>query len=456
MADRSSDVPELRGESGRELHYTISPHFSSTIHLRVEPTSVWSVGLEEDREHRLTLIADSTGRVTFQVSAIEARAKFARLLIDSEAQDSPARHSVELRFGDEATSDMPFPPRTDVVHWIDDSKLRRPLDVSELLSVSDEELSERRYPARPNPDEAPAAFETWRRAVSSPAIEVEPTVVERPDVTHGLFKAGLVGSPNWSGFQLRSSPLFQSFPGGKEAPYDWITGTWRVPSVDGHAPGNDGSTMWVGIDGFAPLTDLYQAGTEEDVSTGSSGPITLSLANYYAWTEFLPQQQLEQFIPNFGVLAGDEIFAVVWLGDPGSAPKLDGGFGFTYIHNFRTGEFTMSPTPRGNTNVSGTQAEWIMERPTRTDAYGTKYFPTLADYGRATMSGAYARMADSPFGSGYVNYQDRPNVQITMFASTVGGDILSTVRALDAQSMEFRWGDPRTSPLFQPVPYHLP
>jgi hypothetical protein len=148
--------------------------------------------------------------------------------------------------------------------------------------------------------------------------------------------------------------------------------------------------------------------------------------------------------------------ACVWIGDPGSAPKVDGAFGFTYIHNFRTGEFTLVQTDRGGTTVGGSEAEWIMERTQITPSGGTPFYPTLADYSTAVMSGAYARLADSQFGKGYLNYQGAPNRQLRMENSA--RDVLSVVRAIDAESMEFIWGDPRMlrGGVFQTVPYVKP
>jgi hypothetical protein len=441
----SHEIPDLQGETGRELHYTVPSEFSSAIHLRVQPLSVCRVGVEGDSERHLTLIADSQGIVQFHVNAVETALDFVRLAVESDAIGTVSRYAIDLRLGREPTKDMPSPPRPVSLSWTGEDRLRNPLSLGDMLSMPEERLLEQRYPIRPSPDEAPRAFEIWRRAVMAPAREVDSVLVERPGVTHGLAQAGPSSRPNWSGFELRASR--ETAPGGGGGPhYDWVTGTWRVPHVVGHIPGSDYSNMWVGIDGD-DTSDLWQAGTEQDVATSSLGNVTFTIASYYAWSEFIPQEQFEKAIPNFPVEPGDEIFACVWIGDEGSAPKLDGAFGFTYIQNFRTGDFALFPTPRGGTSVGGTEAEWIVERPLITPpGGGSPFLPPLADYGRAVMSGAYARLAGSPFGKGYLNYQGGMNLQLTMLA---GGAVLSTVRPLDEQSMEFRWGDPRTLPVSQ-------
>lgn len=48
--------------------------------------------------------------------------------------------------------------------------------------VSDKELVKRGYPIRPNPEQAPGAFNTWRRAVSIPTTVIDPRQVARQNV----------------------------------------------------------------------------------------------------------------------------------------------------------------------------------------------------------------------------------------------------------------------------------
>ena len=77
--------------------------------------------------------------------------------------------------------------------------------------------------------------------------------------------------------------------------------------------------------------------------------------------------------------------------------------------------------------MGGSEAEWIMERPTVNGSLAE-----LANYGSARMSNAYARRV----AGGYVGYQGSTNEQITMFNNT---DILSTVSAVDSTTMQFNW-----------------
>jgi Peptidase A4 family len=248
---------------------------------------------------------------------------------------------------------------------------------------------------------------------------VEPRTVSRPDITHaGRARVSNPpeSAPNWSGFELR----------GAAGTYDWVTGEWVVPSVTGESNSTTYSSFWIGLDGDG-TTDLVQAGTEQENVNFSFFGISWSFSTYYAWTQFLPQQQTEQQVTNFSVHPGDEIFCQVFVADAGQMPSLTGFFGQFVIMNQTTSTTTWSYTPRGTTNVGGSEAEWIMERPTVNGRLAD-----LADYGSARMSNAVARKV----AGGYVGYQGATNEQITMFN---GNDILSTVSAIDAVTMQFKW-----------------
>jgi hypothetical protein len=141
------------------------------------------------------------------------------------------------------------------------------------------------------------------------------------------------------------------------------------------------------------------------------------------------------------VAPGDEMVVVVWMGDQGSAtPNPTGGFGAFSLTNMTRGVSTAPIyTPVASTNVSGTEAVWIMERPTvsapASGIFGPSgYIPDLANYGSAVLSDAYAHRA----AIGYLRYLDVPTVQVSMVDSR-STDVLSTVTALDSTSMRFDW-----------------
>ena len=86
----------------------------------------------------------------------------------------------------------------------------------------------------------------------------------------------------------------------------------------------------------------------------------------------------------------------VFVANAGQMPSLTGVFGVSLIMNLTTSMYTYNYTPRGTTNVGGSEAEWIMERPTVNGSLGE-----LANYNSARMSNAYARQV----AGGYVGYQ---------------------------------------------------
>ena len=230
------------------------------------------------------------------------------------------------------------------------------LSDTDAVQMSEEELLSNGYPPRPNPEKTPHAYSVWRRAFSIPRELVEPVRVANPDIRHDLNKVSHApatgSSTNWSGFVLNT--------GG---PYCVVTGAWYVPSVYSRYERENNITTyscsWVGLDGWG-TTDLVQAGTEQD----SLDIHDLTFSNYYAWTEFLPQEPFEQIVQDFPVYPGDEMYVSVWMGDVKSRLDLAGTDGVFWLTNLTTSKHTILTSPRGSTVVSGSTAEWIVERPT--------------------------------------------------------------------------------------------
>ena len=217
---------------------------------------------------------------------------------------------------------------------------------------------------------------------------------------------------------------------GLSEPYDWVTGTWHVPFVTSEPNTRTYSALWVGLDGDG-TTDLVQAGTEQEATNINLGFIQFTLTNYYAWTEFLPQQPTEQVISNFTINPGDEIFTAVWIGNGDNEPSLASASATCFMMNLSTGGFASLSVPRSPLCVKGREAVWIMERPTVGGS-----LPDLANYGSAVMYNASARKVNSPRHQGYVPYLGARNKQETMVN---GADTLSTVTAIDSNSMRFDW-----------------
>jgi hypothetical protein len=217
-----------------------------------------------------------------------------------------------------------------------------------------------------------------------------------------------------------------------------LKGEWVVPSATAEIDNAAQYSLWVGLDGDG-TPDLVQAGTGCSAIRYPQGPgmvTEIDIATYFAWTQFLPQQPQSQIVSSFWVSPGDQMHVEVWIADAGSGPSLSGFFGVFLLMNLTTPQTTSIYTPVGTTRVIGTEAVWIMERPTILIPLIT-YLSDLANYGSATMSNAYARKANSPRGSGYVAYFSLPYFQFTM--SNFAGTTLSTVTPIDSSTMRFDW-----------------
>jgi hypothetical protein len=221
-------------------------------------------------------------------------------------------------------------------------------------------------------------------------------------------------SGNWSGFELRSTP----------GSFGWVSAQWTVPSVTAEAGlvTTTYSSTWVGLDGDA-TTDLVQAGSEQDVMRF----LWFTFSVFRAWTEFLPQQPTESVISNFNLSPGDRMFVEVYVGNAGGMPNHQGFFGQFVVINLTTGVGGWNYTPRGTTVVGGSEAEWIMERPTVNGSLAD-----LANYGAASTDFGWARKPNA----GFTTCCGSTSINITM---TNGGTTLSTASAPNDQTSNSTW-----------------
>src|ERR1700737_4950946 len=365
--DRSIQARKAPMEVASPRRYTVAPHVHTPVTIRTLPNAVCCVHAEADSEpkHSLKVYADGEGVVRFHIQPSSATHDIARLEVDCAASGRVVRYPLHLRVSLEPTTEMPSPPVEKPLARHHDGLVRPALSLDEAMRLTDEEALARGYPLSPNPDEVPKAFNAWLRCVSMPGYRIEPHLVSNPDVTHGKAKQhSNANFTNWSGFErLRSLKVSPIISGGVTLtePYDWVTGSWHVPFVTGEPGTKTYSALWVGLDGDG-TTDLVQAGTEQDATNINLGFIQFTLTNYYAWTEFLPQQPTEQVISNFTVNPGDEIFPEVWAGPGDSEPFLSGASGRFFIMNLSTGGFASLSTARAPATVSRREAAWIMER----------------------------------------------------------------------------------------------
>jgi len=381
-----------------------------------------------DNKHQKKLFANDDGIVRFQVRPSVESDKTARFEVDCAADGKVSIFPLELRPSSAPTADMPI-PSAEMAKPSPTISVRPALAETDALHLSSDELARRGYPIRPDEKQAPEAFATWLEAVTKPARQVSSRLVANPDVTHSPRKitGGFGTSSNWSGFEDRG-PAFT---------YDLVMGKWYVPRVYYETNHHDYSAFWIGLDGDG-TSDLWQAGTEQDINDITIFGIHFDFTSYYAWSEFLPPQATEQVIANLSVNPGDLMFSEVWVGNAGQGPSLSGLYAIALVENISRSEYTYIYTCRGlslfgtcfpfaQTGIPGYEAEWIMERPTVNGS-----LPDLADYKYAYMYDAYAYKTNNS----WVTYNGVANEQIFMYN---GSDLLSGVYPINNTTMLFYW-----------------
>jgi hypothetical protein len=424
------------------IRYTVMPGISSPIVLKTLPNAVCTLQREGESisDSSLKIYSDEDGIVSFYVSPDIESNDIAKVVLRCEVQEKVLYYPIELRSSFEPTNEMPSPSNEDPkpLQKKDNEYTRPALSEEEILNLSDEELLKRNYPPRPDSKESPEAFYNWRKIVSVPTNEVKPNVVTNHGVSHSLGQFH-DGARHWSGYVLRGE--FKKEKLYYRRQYKEVSGSWRVPVVGPDGSDNRSySSLWVGLGGWGGDRDLVQAGTAHNKIV-SDGTWSITFSSYYVWTEFLPKEPYEQIITNFRIHPGDEIHVYVYVGTPRAPPSITGSHCVFYIQNFTTHKSVTIETPKEGTDSAGKpvrfdtiggEAVWIMEAPLH---FG--FYADLANYGTATMFNAHTIPEDIPSKPfSWISYLSGASLQVTM---TNSPKVLSTVKAIDSQSMRFTW-----------------
>lgn len=271
------------------------------------------------------------------------------------------------------------------------------LTEAQAQSLTDDQLANLGYPERPDTLSAPDKYSKWVNHVSRPLTLLPTHLVSRSDIK---ASPAAYTSSNWSGLEAHSTT---------KRTYSAASGSWNVPAIvlassDG---ATDYSAFWIGLDGDG-TSDLVQAGTEQDAVDF----LGIVFSDYYAWSELLPNQPTEQEV--FGVDAGDEIQVEVWISTGSGAPNAAGKYGAFRIIDWTQSNESVFYVPLSGTYYNGTEAEWIMERPTVGGS-----LPELSAYLIATMADASALKVK---GTKWVPCGTAANRNISMYK---GKDLLS-------------------------------
>jgi hypothetical protein len=349
-----------------EQGFTITPNAETAIVLKTQPGASCDLRSSDANDSRsLRFYANGDGYLKIHANAREGIES--RVHLDCAAKGNGnvkvVSYPLHLIASSTPTADMPAPQSK--MPLPKGSTVRPALSEAQAQSMTDEELDKLGYPSRPDVMTSPDKYTRWVAQVSKP-MTVLPTYFVSTNVT---ATPASYTSNNWSGLEAHSTTTHQ---------YSAVTAVWDVPPVvlsssDG---ATDYSSLWVGLDGDG-TKDLVQAGTEQDAVDFFG----TTFAGYYAWSELLPNQPTENSV--FDVNAGDEMDVEVWIGTGSGAPNPNGSLGSFRIIDETQGEEARFDTALDGTKYNGTEAEWIMERPTVGGS-----LPELAAYLVANMSGA--------------------------------------------------------------------
>jgi hypothetical protein len=345
-----------------EQGFTIAPDVQNPIVLKTQAGASCDLHADGTSDTRsLRFYANGDGYLKIHANAREGIES--RLQLDCSANGNVVSYPLHLIASSTPIADMPAPQSK--MPLPKGSTVRPALSEAEAQSMTDEQLDKLGYPSRPDVLTSPDEYTKWLGRVSKP-MTMLPTRFVSTNVT---ATPASYTAPNWSGLEAHTKTTHQ---------YSAVTAVWDVPPIplvssDGAI---DYSAFWVGLDGDS-TSDLVQAGTEQN-AVEFFGTV---LASYYAWSELLPNQPTENFV--FDVDAGDEMNVEVWIGTGSGSPNPNGG-----LASFRIIDETQEIEARFDTSLdgtkyNGTEAEWIMERPTVSGS-----LPELAAYVVANMTDA--------------------------------------------------------------------
>jgi Peptidase A4 family len=425
------------------LRLTVAPRTSSRIAMKTLPKAICALHVAGDSDilRSFKLFSDDDGMIRFNVTPSEERDQVAAYAVDCTSDGLSRTFGLELRANSIPTSDMPA-PAADIRTPKAGDVIRPALTEADALQLSDEEVVRREYPVRPDPTKAPDAFAQWLQVVSKPARRLNPRQVAHPEASASTY----ISSGTWSGFDLKTVGS-----GSIQIPvstYDFVASGWAVPTVSLSKIEQNTTTkssFWIGLDGdndicpyYCPnsgnQSDLWQAGTEQDVTNYHWGPWGIfsdTFSTYNVWSQFPPAQSSEQVMAGFNVSPGDIMYAQVYVANAGGSPSLSGYYATAIVEDMTKGEYEWVYNPVGLNTILGYQAEWIMERTTNT---ATDSPADLADYGQAFMYNPYAMTT----GGAYASYNGANSDALYMYNSSTS-DMLSMPFVWDSNTIEYIW-----------------
>jgi hypothetical protein len=197
-------------------------------------------------------------------------------------------------------------------------------------------------------------------------------------------------SENWSGAVV--------LPPDEKTRFYTIGATWTVPNLMpppeaailpnpdalprklDYEPGSYYASIWVGIDGNSN-DQVLQVGTFQRVTVANDGSISATSKAFYQW-----YPDCQQVIDEVNVCPGDLVSCKVIASKETNSAEI-------YFSNLSRGvKKSCLVEPPANINVTGSSAEWIVERPSAPEDLEIQI---LANYGGHIFYGGGASSLDA-------------------------------------------------------------
>jgi len=386
--------------SNSSIHRTMRPAVDTLLSVQTTPKALCTLYPNQlnDTRHRLRLDADDQGvvRVHAQISTLSAQP--AQLSLDCTQEDGRSvTYPLEVQATQQASAQEAADQALSFAAPIGTLRPALPQDQQTQLTLTDRQLMDRGYPPRPDPEKYPSRYASWLKQVSRPMVQVNPRLVEHPEITRTpqLAASSSIGAPTLRSPSLPLPPPAVPTPPRLESTTfgvnssNWSGAVVTHPDVrfyqiqsDLYVPlvlippslGYGAAAEWIGLDNAGD--DLLQSGTDSQSFSYDIFGTTYSFTTYSVWIESLPAAPY--FLPNFPISPGDEISISIFLADQYGTTwfTTEGWRNITaadnkvwfMIDDLTRGESYWGYLPRPST-FTGSSVEYIVERPTVNGSY---------------------------------------------------------------------------------------
>jgi len=393
-------------EVANRFERTLNPIAPTRLSLKVEPDSIFHLSLPNDSKHRLRIVSDQFGVLTFHAKpTIGAEpVEFHLVRVDSHAPAAEPR-VIALT--------------SDAAHWnsnaVDEpqpgmgQQILPPL--ANPLQIPNEELFHLGYPPRPDPERAPKRYQKWYEMVSQGFVRATPTklaarVAEvsrrslKPDIkawTHARQDDRIKQHQIPQILEGRGSPLRPVFADSSSIwsgatvtsnnpQYTSVHADWGCPHAllaPTKSFGFAEVAMWVGL---LNGQRLFQAGTNSERLTIGLPTYPWSIYASYMWIEGWPD------VAYFSIYVepGDSVHVSIFVADQFGTTWFDDNKNdniWFMLNNNTRGLSSWATLPNidpGGQHFAADSVAFILERPSLDNVP-----QPLARFGLASMGECY-------------------------------------------------------------------